>query len=49
MKKIRIACSWVVAVVLAATVANVGAQALYGSLVGNVVDVLKPGNVTTMS
>ncbi len=38
MKKIRIACSWIIAVVLVAGVANVNAQALYGSLVGNVVD-----------
>ena len=30
--------SWVIAVVLVTAVANVGAQALYGSLVGNVVD-----------
>ena len=30
--------SWVIAVVLVTAVANAGAQALYGSLVGNVVD-----------
>ena len=38
MKAISSTRSWVIAVVLVTAVANAGAQALYGSLVGNVVD-----------
>ena len=38
MKGIGITRSWVIALVFMAAVANAGAQALYGSLVGNVVD-----------
>jgi hypothetical protein len=38
MKGICSTRSWVIAVVLVTAVANAGAQALYGSLVGNVVD-----------
>ncbi len=38
MKGISITRSWVVAIVLVTAVTNAGAQALYGSLVGNVVD-----------